>query len=200
METAIRWSPSSALDDQRFLYVDVAGRSLKHCKVASSSHGPKLTYNVLDSRSDVPAFRAFDWSPADEGLVAVGQSSGEATVLRMNEDAQNTIVFPARNQRYCNTVAFNTEGLLAAGLDKVRNDFCLNIWDLNQRVPLGRGGTRGFGSDRQPVVEPLRKLASSESITSVKFFKGQPEMLVAGVKGQFVRIYDLRGMGCVCWI
>jgi hypothetical protein len=39
----------------------------------------------------------------------------------------------------------------------------------------------------------LRKLASSEPITSIKFFKDQPDTLVTGVKGQFVRIYDLRG-------
>lgn len=195
METAIRWAPSSTPDDQRFLYVDVAGRSFKHCRVTSTD-GPKLAYDVLHSRSDVPAFRAFDWSSADEGLVAVGQSSGEATVLRMSEDSPSPVVFPARSQRYCNAVAFNSQRLLATGLDKVRNDFCLNIWDLNQKGQLGRVSGKGFGSgsERQPVIEPLRKLASSESITSVKFFKSQPETLVAGVKGQFVRIYDLRGM------
>jgi hypothetical protein len=89
-------------------------------------------------------------------------------------------------------VSFSNQGLLAAGLDKVRNDFCLNIWDLNQRVSPSRN-VRGLGSDRQ-AVEPLRKFAASEPITSVKFFKGQPETLVAGVKGQYVRIYDLRGL------
>lgn len=184
METAIRWSPTSTPADQRFLYVDVAGRSFKTCKVTSVT-GSGLKYDVLSSRSDVPPFRSFDWSPIDETLVAVGQSSGEAAVLRMNDESQHPpLVFPARNQRYCNAVSFSTEGLLAAGLDKVRNDFCLNIWDLNQR---GAAGT-----DRQPV-DPLRKFASSESITSVKFFRDQPETLVAGVKGQYVRIYDLRG-------
>jgi SEA/GATOR complex protein SEA4/MIOS len=49
-----------------------------------------------------------------------------------------------------------------------------------------------MGSDRH-ALEPLRKLASSEPITSIKFFKDQPDTLVTGVKGQFVRLYDLRG-------
>ena len=40
-------------------------------------------------------------------------------------------------------------------------------------------------------MEPLRKLASSEAITSIKFFS-QPDVLVAGVKGVCLRIYDLR--------
>ncbi|KGM92443.1 uncharacterized protein PADG_11259 [Paracoccidioides brasiliensis Pb18] len=193
METAIRWSPNSTTDEQRFLYVDVSGKSFKLCRVTSGDSAG-LNYDVLASYSKIPAFRAFDWSPVDESLVAVGQASGEAVILRMDDDSQNPIVFPIRNQRYCNAVAFSTQGgLLAAGLDKVRNDFCLNIWDVNQRLSVS--STRGYGSDRQGL-EPLRKLASSEPITSIKFFKDQPDTLVTGVNGQFVRIYDLReGLG-----
>ncbi|KAE8391889.1 WD40 repeat-like protein [Aspergillus alliaceus] len=182
METAIRWSPSSTTAEQRFLSVDVAGKAFRLCKVASFD-GQNLEHEVLAAHTKVPAFRAFDWSPADESLVAVGQSSGDATILRLNSESQESYSFPVRHQRYCNAVTFSTHGLLAAGLDRVRNDFCLNVWDVNQRLAM-RGG--------KGPVEPLRKLASSEPITSVKFFRDQPDTLVAGVKGQYVRIYDLR--------
>ncbi|PKY06529.1 hypothetical protein P168DRAFT_295600 [Aspergillus campestris IBT 28561] len=181
METAIRWSPSSTTAEQRFLSVDVAGKAFHLCKV-NGFDGHTLQHEVLSTHTKVPAFRAFDWSPVDDSLVAVGQSSGDATILRMNSEAES-FSFPIRHQRYCNAVAFSTHGLLAAGLDRVRNDFCLNIWDVNQRLAMR--GARGF-------VEPLRKLASSEPITSIKFFRDQPDTLVTGVKGQFVRIYDLR--------
>ncbi|KAL8960195.1 MAG: hypothetical protein Q9183_005509, partial [Haloplaca sp. 2 TL-2023] len=40
--------------------------------------------------------------------------------------------------------------------------------------------------------EPVRKFASSEAITSIKFFQSQPETLVTGVKGACIRLYDLR--------
>jgi hypothetical protein len=156
METAIRWSPWSTTAEQRFLNVDVAGKVFRLCRVTEFD-GRNLDYEVLSTHSKVPAFRAFDWSPADESLVAVGQSSGDATILRMVGDSQESMSFPIRNQRYCNAVAFSTHGLLAAGLDKVRNDFCLNIWDVNQRLSVS---SRGTGVNRQ-VVEPLRKLASS---------------------------------------
>ncbi|KAI9928884.1 hypothetical protein MW887_002107 [Aspergillus wentii] len=182
MESAIRWSPSSTTAEQRFLSVDVTGREFRLCKVTSFD-GRNLDHEVLSTHTKVPAFRAFDWSPVDESLIAVGQSSGDATILRMGGDSQDSFSFPIRNQRYCNAVAFSTHGLLGAGLDRVRNDFCLNIWDVNQRVAMK--GTKGF-------AEPLRKLASSEPITSIKFFRDQPDTLVTGVKGQFVRIYDLR--------
>ncbi|GAD97793.1 conserved hypothetical protein [Paecilomyces variotii No. 5] len=181
METAIRWSPWSTTAEQRFLYVDVAGKSFRLCRV-TEFNGRDLDYEVLSTHSKVPAFRAFDWSPADESLIAVGQSSGEATILRMLGDSQESLSFPIRNQRYCNAVAFSTHGLLAAGLDKVRNDFCLNIWDVNQR--LSAVNSRGTGVNRH-AAEPLRKLASSEPITSIKFFRDQPDTLVTGVKGQF---------------
>jgi len=185
MESAIRWSPSSTPTEQRFLSVDVTGKSFRLCKVTGFD-GHKLRHQVLSTLTDVPLFRAFDWSSSNENLIAVGQSSGEATVLRLDADSKESLSFPVRNQRYCNAVAFSTHGLLASGLDRVRNDFCLTLWDVNQRLGAA-GRSKGF-------PEPLRKLASSEPITSIKFFRDQPDTLVTGVKGQFVRIYDLRGV------
>ncbi|KAL4925610.1 uncharacterized protein BDV17DRAFT_271885 [Aspergillus undulatus] len=191
MDRAIRWSPSSTTAEQRFLSVDVTGHQFRLCKVTFFS--PKLQtfeHEVISTHTKVPAFRAFDWSPIDESLVAVGQSSGDATVLRMREGDESNQAFhlPVKMQRYCNAVAFSIHGLLAAGLDRVRTDSCLNIWDVNQRLGMraGKGNVN---------MEPLRKLANSEPITSVKFFRDQPDTLVTGVKGQYVRIYDLREPG-----
>ncbi|KAJ5232248.1 hypothetical protein N7468_005204 [Penicillium chermesinum] len=183
MESAIRWSPSSTAAEQRFLSVDVTGKAFRLCRVTNFD-GRNLQHEVIETLKDLPPFRAFDWSTSDENLIAVGQSSGEATLLRLNADTKDALSFPVRNQRYCNAVAFSAHGLVASGLDRVRNDFCFNIWDVNQRLGAA-GGTKGF-------PEPLRKLASSEPITSIKFFRDQPDTVVTGVKGQFVRIYDLR--------
>ena len=193
MESAIRWSPSSTAAQQRFLSVDVTGKSFRLCRV-TRLNGRHLEHEVLSTLKDVPSFRAFDWSPLDESLVAVGQSSGDATILRIPEgeaESKEVYNFPAKTQRYCNAVAFSSHGLLAAGLDRVRNDQCLHIWDVHSRLSTRAG--RGYH------VEPLRKLGS-EPITSVKFFRDQPEVLVVGVKGQqqqLVRIVDLRGVFCL---
>jgi WD40 repeat protein len=191
METAIRWSPFSTTREQRFLYVDVTGKSFRLCRVDSFDGTKNLDYEVLSTHLKVPGFRAFDWSTADESLIAVGQSSGEVTLLRMDQDSSSeSWSFPIRNQRYCNAVAFSAHGLLASGLDKVRNDVCLNVWDVNHR--LMAGSSRGaLAADRQ-AAEPLRKL-SSDPITSIKFFRDQPDTLIAGVKGQFLKLFDLRG-------
>ncbi|KAJ5492762.1 hypothetical protein N7539_001508 [Penicillium diatomitis] len=185
MESAIRWSPHSTDLEQRFLSVDVTGRAFRLCKVKGNiASNTPIQHEIISTLNDIPVFRAFDWSASNENLIAVGQSSGGATILRLDASAKESISFPVRNQRYCNAVALSTHGLVASGLDRIRNDFCLNIWDVNQRLSPA-GGSKGF-------PEPLRKLASSEPITSIKFFRDQPDTLVAGVKGQFLRIYDLR--------
>jgi len=190
METAIRWSSNSTLSDQRFLFVDVNGRSfhLGHVKRYSPNSPERFTSELVPAYRKVPAFRAFDWAPFDESLVAVGTPSGETCILRI-DDSTLPISFPAKYQRLCNAVALGRTGLLANGLERVRNDFCLNIWDVSQSLATvsSPGGRTG-----KSFVEPYRKFASSESISSIKYFATQPEVLIAGVKGLGIRVYDLR--------
>jgi len=182
MEAAIRFSQAH---DRLFLHVDVAGKILRLCEINETKEG-HVKYNIVHS-SSVPGFRAFEWHPVDETLVAVGQAGGEAALVKIAEGKQDTLPFSVRIGRLCNSVALNSQNLIAAGLDKVRTDFCLNIWDFNQRLPAS--GTKGFSKG---FAEPLHKLASGEPISSLKFFQDDPPLLVAGVKGQFIRLYDLR--------
>ncbi|KAI4238658.1 MAG: hypothetical protein LQ352_007854 [Teloschistes flavicans] len=188
METAVRWSPSSTIDEQRFLLVDVTGCSFRQCKIESYD-GNNLRYETLSRNRRVPQFRAFDWSPHDESIAAVGEWSGSATVLRIDDEQALTISLPARVQRLCNALSFAKSGLLAVGLDRVRNDTCLNIWDVEHRLLTNASP---LGSPGKSQHEPVRKFASSEGITSIEFFRGQPDNLVAGIKGSSIRLYDLR--------
>ncbi|OQV04580.1 hypothetical protein CLAIMM_09440 [Cladophialophora immunda] len=187
MEAAIRFSQNSFPENpQRFLYVDVVGKSFRLCNITKQTK-KDFKYEAIHTSTKVPAFRAFDWHPINEDLVVVGQAGGEATLLNIAEGQQDSLSFQVRSQRLCNAVALNTQNLLAVGLDKVRTDFCLNVWDFNQRLPAA--GSKGFSKN---YSDPLHKLASGEPITSLKFFQDDPSLLVAGVKGQFVRLYDLR--------
>ncbi|KAI9720797.1 MAG: hypothetical protein M1812_002636 [Candelaria pacifica] len=188
MEGVIRWSPHSTATQQRFVLLDAD--HIKLCEI-ESFHGKTLRYKQTSQHTKFKGARAFDWSPIDEGLVAVGLPSGEATVLRIDDNSNKSYSFPIKNQRWCNTVSLSNKGLLAAGLDKVRNDFCLNIWDIGQH--LSSSDTQAAASGQSHAqIEPVRKLSSSEGVTSVRFFADQPDTLVAGVKGQYLRIYDLR--------
>ncbi|OMP86956.1 WD repeat-containing protein [Diplodia seriata] len=181
MEAAIRWSPHAHQQSPHFIIVDVAGNRLRLCEVDNVDKNT-VRWKQLAARDKLPNFTAFDWSRTHEHFVAIGSASGEASLLEIDAGRPNsdfTHSFPIKHQRKCNSIAFSTSNLLATGLDRVRNDFCMNIYDLNV----------GSYTAQQ---EPYKKLASSEAITSIKFFPGHPQTLVAGVSRQCIRIYDLR--------
>ncbi|KAF2020566.1 hypothetical protein BU24DRAFT_340056 [Aaosphaeria arxii CBS 175.79] len=184
MEAAIRWSPHSTQQDPRFLIIDVAVNRLRLCQIDHIDKG-KVKYKQLCVRDKLPNYTAFDWSKRDEHIVAVGSASGEAVIVSMDADHPQidyNHTFPIKHQRKCNSIAFSSKNFLATGLDRVRNDVCLNIYDLNTPTLTSSS-------------EPYRKLASSEAISSIKFFNNQPDTLVAGVSRQCIRIYDLRDSG-----
>ena len=188
MEVAVRWSPLSTPGDAQFLIADVVGRTFKHCLITNYEK-PTLQWEEISRINKVPTFRAFDWLPSHD-VVAVGQGDGETTVLSLGSGSQ-VLSLPIKSQRQCSAVSFNTEGLLATGLERVRNDFCLNVYDVNQRI----SNQPRHGLASRQSVDPVRKLATAEGITSIKFFPRQPNTLVAGVKGTCIRIYDLRDSG-----
>ncbi|KAF2001709.1 hypothetical protein P154DRAFT_489625 [Amniculicola lignicola CBS 123094] len=181
MEAAIRWSPHSTRQNPRFLIIDVAGNRLRLCQIDKFEKN-KVKYHQICVRDKLPNYTAFDWSRRDEHIVAIGSASGEAMIVQVDADHPHIDYvhsFPIRHQRKCNSIAFSSKNFLATGLDRVRNDVCLNIYDLN---------TPALSANS----EPYKKLANSETISSIKFFTGQPDTLVAGVSRQCIRIYDLR--------
>jgi len=183
MEAAIRWSANSTSDVQRFLIADVAGNSLRYCETQQLKN-KYLSYKQISKRDKLPNFTAFDWSRNDENLVAIGTAAGEARIIRINAtEPQNETLqaFPVRLQRKCNSIAWNSNNFLATGLDRTRNDSSLNIYDTN--IPWSQSNP----------AEPFRKYSLTEGVTNVKFFNDQPDVLLAGIARQCIRIYDLRG-------
>lgn len=151
----------------------------------------RFDYTKVSKHADFPPVNTYDWSPALRGLVAVGTSHGDVHLLRVDDHSNARFTLPLKLQRPVLSVAFNTEGLLAVGLDRVRNDSCLQVWDINQRLADWNPSKKGW--DLPPMhIEPKKKLEGSTSITSIRFFEDQPQTLVAGVKNQSVRVHDLR--------
>ena len=187
METAIRWSPSSNAEEQRFLVIDINERSFRLYRIIDYKD-QRLDREEIARNTKVPVFRAFDWSAFNEDLVAVGQWSGETTILSLSNKF-SALSLSIKSQRQCNAIAFNKTNHLATGLERVRNDFCLNVYDINSELGSQSSQT---SKPNKPFVEPIRKLASSESITSIKFFPSEPDVLISGVKATCLRIYDIR--------
>ncbi|KAI5804438.1 hypothetical protein EDC01DRAFT_701985 [Geopyxis carbonaria] len=176
----VRWSPHSDAARQRFVRINSRDHDLCYYDVVSSVcvKGNDLKFKQIARHAKVPYIRCFDWSPVDEDLIAVGQSSGEALLIRLSNPTSPSTPLAVKHQRSCNGISFNASGaLLATGLDKVRNDFCLNIWDINAR---------------SASAVPARQLASSEAISAVKFTRDNDMTLLAGVAYRWLRMFDLR--------
>ena len=177
MEAAVRWSPHSTGDRERFLLVDVKDGSLTLNQVRTRQKN-HIDYASVARINRLPNFSAFDWSKTDESIVCLGLVSGSACLVNLREDghaSETVATFKLKQQRKCNSIALNHMNWLAVALDKTRSDNCLNIYDAASENP-----------------EPIRRLCPAEVVSSVRFFSSQPEELVVAAQRSLIRLYDLR--------
>lgn len=93
----------------------------------------KVKNNLFDH------FQCFAWSPYDDtyhDMVAIGLSNGRAQLVRMTNSESVVGEFYPRNARSCNALSFNVcqSTTLAIGLDKIRGDCGLLIWDCEYQI------------------------------------------------------------------
>lgn len=186
----IKWSPNGAYDS--FLHVNLQHRVVQIYEPTGHAQRGRFDCKKLSKHDDFPPLTTYDWSPSIPGLVAVGTSSGVVNLLRIDDNSNAYMELNLRVSRLCQAVAFNTGNLLAVGLERVRNDQCLHIWDVN-RVSTMAPHVPGFPVDNSSALEPVHRLEPSVAVSSVKFFEDSPQTLAVGIKNQGIRIYDLRG-------
>jgi WD repeat-containing protein mio len=191
----IRWSPNP--ERNSFLHVNLQHRVLRLYEPTGHAQRGNFSYQRLSQYDDFPDLTTWDWSPASAGLVAIGTSSGIVNLLRVDDDANSYMELPLKMARTCQAVAFNTSGQLAVGLDRVRTDPCLHIWDV-ERLGSFAGKSKGFPD--VSVGEPITRLEPSVSVSSIRFFEDNPKTLVIGIKQQGLRIHDLRGESSCCGV
>jgi WD repeat-containing protein mio len=184
----IRWSPDPRRNS--FLHVNLQHSVVRLYEPIGHAQRGRFNYQKLSLHDDFPPLTTWDWSPASPGLVAVGTSNGVVNLLRVDDDANSYLELPLKMARTSQAVAFNTAGQLAVGLDRVRNDSCLYVWDV-ERLGNFRGKRTGFPD--VSLAEPVAKLEPSVSVSSIRFFEDNPKTLVIGIRQQGLRIHDLRG-------
>ncbi|PBP26540.1 WD repeat domain-containing protein [Diplocarpon rosae] len=189
-EGIIRWSPNQSRDE--FTIFNLNNKVSHLYEATGHAQSGRFDYRRVSKHTELPAVNAYDWSPSFRGLVAVGTAHGEVSLLRIDDNSNACLTLPLKLQRPCQSVSFNTTGLLAVGLDRVRNDSCLQVWDVNQRLAGWDPYLKGWNVPAMNSIEPKRKLEGSTSITSIRFFEDQPQTLIAGVKNQSIRVHDLR--------
>ncbi|KAI2782846.1 hypothetical protein F4815DRAFT_491880 [Daldinia loculata] len=183
----IKWSPNPAYDT--FLHVNLQHRVVQLYEPTGLAQPGSFDFEKSSKYDEIPPLTTYDWSPAHPGLVAIGTASGTVDIINLHGDASSHLELPIRITRTCQAVAFNTGSLLAVGLERVRNDQCLKIFDVSRLTTLEPSAT---WASLEGSMNPVIGLEASISISSTKFFEDSPQVLVAGIKNQGIRIYDLR--------
>ncbi|GBE80545.1 WD40 repeat-like protein [Sparassis crispa] len=180
----------------------------------------------VTSQLDLTLMKCFAWSPDKtfDDLVAVGLSNGRVDLMRLEAtkyardhvlSSGPCVSLPARNSRSCNALAFSPvdANYLAVGLDKVRNDSSLVIWDihtatpslslgptvpsattLNAPLPTVRSHSHIPRGDVGPRADSriLQQHAPADTVSSVAFLPHSPTLLLAGISHRWLRLFDLR--------
>jgi hypothetical protein len=181
----------------------------------------------VTAQSDLQFMKCFAWSPHPvDDLFAIGLSTGKVELIRLEaKDAHRTNALssskpitslPQRNSRACNTLAFCANDLksLAVGLDKVRGDCSLVIWDINAALPVtalktpittGTVGPvpalRTQSAPRIPRIDLggrgadprlLQQHCPAEIVSAMSFLPDSSSLLLAGLSHRWLRLFDLR--------
>ncbi|KAG1739334.1 hypothetical protein EDB19DRAFT_1828902 [Suillus lakei] len=189
--------------------------------------GSQMTmYEWAPEESEIRHFmKCFAWSPdpAFDDLFAVGSASGRVDLIRLEATkfARNNVLssgpvvtLPVRNTRSCNALAFcNADpNYLAVGLDKVRGDSSLIIWDIQSATPLlspSKPPNLNLTDDAvearpQPRIaraevghhrtdgRVLQQHAPTEIVSALAFLPQSTHLLLAGISARWLRLFDLR--------
>ncbi|KAH9898885.1 WD repeat domain-containing protein [Xylariomycetidae sp. FL2044] len=185
----IKWSPNPVIDT--FLHVNLQHRAVQLYEPTGHVQHNRFDYRKLSKFDEIPPLTTYDWSPAHPSFIAIGTASGYVNLLNLDDDSNHYVEQRLKSPRSVHAVAFNTDTLLAVGLERVRNDQCLQVWDINRLANLDRS-VSWSSLDGSILGEPVNRLEPATAVSSIKFFEDNPQTLVAGIKNQGIRIYDLR--------
>ncbi|KAH7916597.1 hypothetical protein BJ138DRAFT_1201984 [Hygrophoropsis aurantiaca] len=176
----------------------------------------------ITSQHDLQFMKCFAWSPdsAFDDLVAIGLASGRVDLMRLEatKSARNNVLssgpvvsLPVRNSRSCNALAFciTDPNYLAVGLDKVRGDSSLVIWDIHSTTPTfsinkpASSAADDVVSRPQPLIaradigprtdgRVLQQHAPTEVVSALAFLPQSTHLLLAGISARWLRLFDLR--------
>lgn len=185
---------------------------------------------LISSLGDVHQLRCAAWSPRadDPWVLAVGTASGkvvlhDCTPAKSQGRAAPTSAqreFVPHSQRSCFSLAWNHvhTSQIAAGLDKVRRDYGILVWDLQAQRPTARvapgGDARAGGNEArisgqrsgpsslsfdisavgaiESVDAPFASLGNTDAAVAVAWLPSNPCGLLVGTAFRWLRLYDLR--------
>lgn len=157
----------------------------------------------LTSLNDIQLLKSVAWYPGEtsEHLIAIGQANGKVLLSNFGQNEDSDLVgkeFAPKHLRHCLYLSWNKVhcNLLAEGLDKHRNDYCIAIWDVNSKPSsesMYMSERQRYSSDlTTPINKPFLELGMGETTSSFSWFHKEPKTFVTGMNGKNLRLYDIR--------
>jgi len=145
------------------------------------------------------SLQCFAWCPSKniDDLVAVGHSTGRVDLLRLNPsryaEPGPEVSLPVRNQRSCNALSWRDSSYLAVGLDKVRNDSSLLVWDITQSLPVFSSSNTSHSTTLLTNgARPVQHHAQGELVSTVAWSSGSKNLLLTSISNRWLRLFDIR--------
>lgn len=153
--------------------------------------------------SEFSSIKSVAWCPRkdfeDHCVLAVGLSNGRVSLVNVGQEQEYPSglllnqEFSPKVERTCHELAWNVQepNLLAVGLDKVRYDNSLLVWDVETKSSLSNGYDANSYNISTSRKSPVFAHASAEPIYSVRWLPQFSRTLVAGVS-KWLRLFDMR--------
>jgi len=157
--------------------------------------------------SDFSSIKSVAWCPRkdliDCCVLGVGMSNGHVSLINIGPDSPpnanlllNLELVP-KADRTCNELAWGSQeqdkNLLAVGLDKVRSETSLLVWDVEgSAIPANSPSAYSQRIPSSGLRRPLYEHGQSESTVSVAWLVNKPMTLVAGQGPKWLRTFDIR--------
>ncbi|XP_065666552.1 GATOR2 complex protein MIOS-B isoform X2 [Hydra vulgaris] len=214
----VLWSPNNPNKFVKYIASDSNSDIVLYNVFNSDDNGlPQSSKNksVVHITDDIFAYPVADylefssiksvaWCPqkdlSDYCVLAVGSSNGRVSLLNIGDAVPSSTglalnqEFAPKAERTCHEVAWNEQepNLLAVGLDKVRYDNSLLVWDVETKSVIsqasGNTESRSSATSKKAVFEH----GASESTVSVQWLQNKPRTLVAGQGSKWLRLFDIR--------
>ncbi|CAR28845.1 ZYRO0F13288p [Zygosaccharomyces rouxii] len=172
------WSYDELID---YVSVNPTRDEVTHYKVDPQNEADDSIMK-MHTVKDFGSITCLDFSDFEVGLVAVGEKGGYVrlfNIMMADNPEYESIDMRARakQQRCVNTLGVNSNGLVAMGLDRNRNDPSLQIWDIN------------YQNTSSSIVNPTFSYCPNENIVSSKFLN-ETGIIVSSTK--FLKEIDIR--------
>nr|XP_034309775.1 GATOR complex protein MIOS-A isoform X2 [Crassostrea gigas] len=207
----VHWSPihddvfCTCSPNKILLYKVVHSTEKPTQKVPSMRQMSDTLWAVEQPKSiEMGMLKTVAWYPKPEpdNMLAIGLANGRVILNNFSGNSESDLIkkeFVPKHTRSCIYLNWNPvdSHLLAEGLEKYRNDSCINIWNIHHKPGNELGDRQRYSSSHSEssgaIHTPYVEIGGpSETTASFCWFKKEPRTFVTGMNTRYLRIYDLR--------